>query len=111
MDDCSFAAGTKGTAYTLLTPRDKEFAPLLVRNLEGANQMVPEELMKLALQVCSNSNSDGDQVLVLIIHSSCFLSVLGSKRSGIAERRLDARTSEEQELVSRRGQVSAVLDS
>ena len=43
--------GTKGTAYTLLTPRDKEFAPLLVRNLEGANQMVSDDLMKLAMQV------------------------------------------------------------
>ena len=43
--------GTKGTAFTLLTPKDKEFAPLLVRNLEGANQRVPEELMNLALKV------------------------------------------------------------
>ena len=32
--------GTRGTAYTLITGKDKEFCPLLVRNLEGANQEV-----------------------------------------------------------------------
>lgn len=41
-------AGTKGHAYTLITEKDKEFAPLLVRNLEGANQMVPKGLLDLA---------------------------------------------------------------
>ncbi|GAU96447.1 hypothetical protein RvY_07892 [Ramazzottius varieornatus] len=45
-------AGEAGTAYTLLTEKDKEFAPHLVRNLEGANQHVPEKLMELASQ-CS----------------------------------------------------------
>lgn len=45
-------AGEKGTAYTLVTPKDKDFAGHLVRNLEGANQIVPKELMDLALQVC-----------------------------------------------------------
>lgn len=43
-------AGTKGTAYTLLTPKDKEFVGHIVRNLEEAHQHVPEEVLKLALQ-------------------------------------------------------------
>lgn len=43
-------AGEKGTAFTLVTERDKEFAGHLVRNLEGANQEVPSYLMELALQ-------------------------------------------------------------
>ena len=43
-------AGEKGTAYTLVTPADKEFAGHLVRNLEGANQQVSEPLMDLAMQ-------------------------------------------------------------
>lgn len=33
-------AGEKGTAYTLVVEKDKEFAGHLVRNLEGANQEV-----------------------------------------------------------------------
>ncbi|CAL1547537.1 unnamed protein product [Lymnaea stagnalis] len=41
-------AGTKGHAYTLITEKDKEFAPHLVRNLEGANQHVPPGLLELA---------------------------------------------------------------
>lgn len=44
-------AGEKGTAYTLLTSADKEFAPHLVRNLEHANQAVSAELLSLAMQV------------------------------------------------------------
>nr|CAH0113102.1 unnamed protein product [Daphnia galeata] len=43
-------AGEKGMAYTLVTPADKEFAGHLVRNLEGASQVVPEPLMDLAMQ-------------------------------------------------------------
>ncbi|KAI1286121.1 ATP-dependent RNA helicase DDX42 [Halotydeus destructor] len=43
-------AGEKGYAYTLVTEKDKEFAGHLVRNLEGANQPVPQQLMNLALQ-------------------------------------------------------------
>jgi len=43
-------AGEKGTAYTLVTPLDKEFAGHLVRNLEGASQPVPEPLLDLAMQ-------------------------------------------------------------
>lgn len=43
-------AGEKGTAYTLVTDKDKEFAGHLVRNLEGANQDVPKALLDLALQ-------------------------------------------------------------
>ncbi|MEQ2200415.1 hypothetical protein XENOCAPTIV_028946, partial [Xenoophorus captivus] len=44
-------AGEKGVAYTLLTSKDTSFAGDLVRNLEGANQAVPKELMDLAMQV------------------------------------------------------------
>lgn len=43
--------GEKGIAYTLVTEKDKEFAGHLVRNLEGANQAVPQALMDLAMQV------------------------------------------------------------
>lgn len=43
-------AGEKGTAYTLVTEKDKEFAGHLVRNLEGANQEVPHNLLDLAMQ-------------------------------------------------------------
>ncbi|XP_025093401.1 LOW QUALITY PROTEIN: ATP-dependent RNA helicase DDX42-like [Pomacea canaliculata] len=43
-------AGEKGYAYTLITDKDKEFAPLLVRNLEGANQYAPPALLDLAMQ-------------------------------------------------------------
>ena len=43
--------GEKGVAYTLVTSKDKDFAGHLVRNLEGANQDVPQELMDLAMQV------------------------------------------------------------
>nr|KAG5707656.1 hypothetical protein BaRGS_031038 [Batillaria attramentaria] len=43
-------AGEKGSAYTLITDKDKEFAPLLVRNLEGANQTPPPALLELANQ-------------------------------------------------------------
>ena len=43
-------AGVKGTAYTLLTEKDKEMAGHLVRNLEQANQDVPKELMVLAMK-------------------------------------------------------------
>lgn len=43
-------AGEKGTAHTLVTDKDKEFAGHLVRNLEGADQEVPEDLMELAMK-------------------------------------------------------------
>lgn len=43
-------AGEKGTAYTLVTEKDKEFAGHLVRNLEGADQDVPQDLMDLAMK-------------------------------------------------------------
>lgn len=43
-------AGEKGTAYTLVTEKDKEFAGHLVRNLEGASQDVPSDLLELAMQ-------------------------------------------------------------
>jgi len=44
-------AGEKGTAYTLLTPLDQDFAPNLVRNLENANQMVSQDLLNMAMLV------------------------------------------------------------
>lgn len=44
-------AGEKGTAFTLVTPKDHEFAGHLVRSLEGVGQEVPKPLMDLALQV------------------------------------------------------------
>lgn len=37
-------------AFTLVTDKDKEFVGHLVRNLEGANQEVPDDLMELAMQ-------------------------------------------------------------
>ena len=43
--------GEKGFAFTLITDKDKEFAGALVRNLEAANQHVPQPLLDLALQV------------------------------------------------------------
>ncbi|KAM4692486.1 ATP-dependent RNA helicase DDX42 isoform 2-T2 [Rhinophrynus dorsalis] len=43
-------AGEKGVAYTLLTPKESNFAGDLVRNLEGANQYVSKELLDLAMQ-------------------------------------------------------------
>lgn len=44
-------AGEKGTAFTLVTPKDYEFAGHLVRSLEGVGQDVPKSLLDLALQV------------------------------------------------------------
>ena len=43
-------AGEKGTAFTLVTDKDKEMVGHLVRNLEGANQFVPDDLLELAMQ-------------------------------------------------------------
>lgn len=43
-------AGMQGTAYTLLTAKDKEFAGHIVKNLEAAHQEVPPEVLELALQ-------------------------------------------------------------
>lgn len=40
----------EGTAYTLITNKDKEMVGHLVRNLEGANQFVPDDIMELAMQ-------------------------------------------------------------
>lgn len=48
-------AGEKGTAYTLVTEKDKEFAGHLVRNLEGAGQTVPNELLDLAMKVTKHA--------------------------------------------------------
>lgn len=50
-------AGVKGTAYTLISDKDKEMAGHLVRNLEQANQEVPKELMTLAMKSAWFKNS------------------------------------------------------
>ena len=50
-------AGVKGTAYTLITEKDKEMAGHVVRNLEQANQDVPQDLMELALKSSWFKNS------------------------------------------------------
>lgn len=44
-------AGEKGVAYTLITDKDKEFCPHLIRNLEETDQEVPRELLEIAEQV------------------------------------------------------------
>lgn len=38
-------------AFTLVTPKDYEFAGHLVRSLEGVGQDVPKPLLDLAMQV------------------------------------------------------------
>lgn len=43
--------GMKGTAYTLMTEKEDRFACELVRNLEQANQNVPDALLALANKV------------------------------------------------------------
>lgn len=47
----NFFIGEKGVAYTLITHNEFNFAAELVRNLEGANQIVPQELIDLAMKV------------------------------------------------------------
>lgn len=42
--------GEKGTAFTLVTEKDKEMVGHFVRNLEMANQFVPDDLMELAMK-------------------------------------------------------------
>lgn len=51
-------------AYTLIMDKEKEFAGHLVRNLEGASQHVPQQLMDLAMQVRTD-NSDSFSLLVV----------------------------------------------
>jgi superfamily II DNA/RNA helicase len=48
-------AGIKGTAYTLVTEKDKEFVGHIVRNLEAANQEVTKDLMDLVKLVSQRS--------------------------------------------------------
>eukprot|EP01134_Creolimax_fragrantissima_P004084 CFRG4084T1 len=43
-------AGEKGTAYTLLLNTEDYFATQLVGSLEGANQIVPEDLLAMAMR-------------------------------------------------------------
>ncbi|KAI8147648.1 P-loop containing nucleoside triphosphate hydrolase protein [Fennellomyces sp. T-0311] len=42
-------AGEKGTAYTLITKKEDRFAGDLVKNLESSGQVVPQDLMDLAM--------------------------------------------------------------
>ena len=73
--------GTKGTAYTLITSKDKEFAGHLVRNLEGANQEVPRELLELALQVLISTYLVPQYCIyiVVIVESFCKIKVFMSQ--------------------------------
>jgi len=41
-------AGRSGTAYTFISPQEESHAPTLVKALEGANQVVPAELQRMA---------------------------------------------------------------
>lgn len=43
-------AGEKGVAHTLVLPKDVSFAGDLVRNMEVADQVIPDELLQLAMQ-------------------------------------------------------------
>ena len=43
-------AGVKGTAYTLVTEKEKEFAGHLVRNLEAANQVIIVDVLLKSLR-------------------------------------------------------------
>lgn len=43
-------AGEKGTAYTLITQKEDRFAGELVRHLEASGQLVPPELLNLAMK-------------------------------------------------------------
>jgi ATP-dependent RNA helicase DDX42 len=45
------AGDKEGIAFTLITKKEDHFAGELVKNLEGANQHVPPELLELAMQV------------------------------------------------------------
>lgn len=75
-------AGEKGIAYTLVTDKDKEFAGHLVRNLEGANQAVPQTLMDLAMQVKLRANLFFNSIMLnynnFIIIVIIIVRVLGS---------------------------------
>ena len=44
------AGSLDGVAYTLISPKNKQFAPLLVKNLKGANQFIPPQLAEMAKQ-------------------------------------------------------------
>lgn len=56
-------AGEKGTAYTLVVEKDKEFAGHLVRNLEGANQEVKKlESLKLLEMMMTLLNTGSGSV-------------------------------------------------
>lgn len=43
-------AGEKGTAFTLITQKEDRFAGELVRHLETSGQIVPQELLSLAMK-------------------------------------------------------------
>jgi ATP-dependent RNA helicase DDX46/PRP5 len=40
-------AGRKGTAYTFLSPDEDQYAPLMIKALEKANQPIPQELQDM----------------------------------------------------------------
>jgi ATP-dependent RNA helicase DDX42 len=60
-------AGEKGTAFTLITQKEDRFAGELVRHLETSGQIVPPELLSLAMKNSrfrdsrSNSRDRGDR--------------------------------------------------
>lgn len=74
-------AGESGTAYTLVTDKDKEFAGHLVRNLEGADQPVPADLMDLALKSSWFRNSRFKQTKSKRPVGGCGLGYKGSGSS------------------------------
>lgn len=43
-------AGRKGTAYTFISPNEEQYAPIMVKALEKAEQTPPQELVELATQ-------------------------------------------------------------
>ncbi|KAJ3154538.1 hypothetical protein HDU86_004667 [Geranomyces michiganensis] len=52
-------AGEKGTAYTLVTHSEDRFAADLVTNLQEANQVVPEDLLAIAMKNSRFKSSRG----------------------------------------------------
>jgi len=44
------AGALDGVAYSLITPKNTAFAAQLIGNLESANQVVPPELVAIAMQ-------------------------------------------------------------
>lgn len=73
-------AGQKGTAYTLVTAvKDIDFCAHLVRNLEGANQRVPSDVIELALKVNVYDSEDLKRVIIPHEKRTTFSQTLLSK--------------------------------